>query len=108
MFRCRSRISSAARTPNPTVVTLDAVLVQLRPEKEMEDQNSIKEQVRESYAREAERVRQNSGQASGRGDASSCADPIASNLYRDDEKAGLPQDAVAASLGAETRPRWQI
>jgi len=65
----------------------------------MEDQNSIKEQVRERYAREAERVRQNSGQASGRGDASSCADPIASNLYRDDEKAGLPQDAVAASLG---------
>src|SRR5215472_11364679 len=99
MFRCRSRISSAARTPNPTVVTLDAVLVQSRQEKEMEDQNSIKEQVRERYAREAERVRQNSGQASCCGDASSCADPITFNLYRDDEKAGLPQDAVAASLG---------
>ena len=65
----------------------------------MEDQNSIKEQVRERYAREAGRVRQNSGKASCWGAASACGDPITSNLYRDDEKAGLPRDAVAASLG---------
>jgi SAM-dependent methyltransferase len=65
----------------------------------MEDQNSLKEQVRERYAREAERVRQNSGKASCCGGSSSCADPITSNLYGDDEKAGLPADAVSASLG---------
>jgi len=64
----------------------------------MEGQN-IKEQVRERYAREAERVRENSGKASCCGGTSTCGDPITSNLYRDDEKASLPQDAVAASLG---------
>jgi len=78
---------------------LNAVRVQSGQEKEMEDQNSIKEQVRERYAREAERVRQNSAKASSCGGASACADPITSNLYRDDEKAGLPPDAVVASLG---------
>jgi len=65
----------------------------------MEDQNSIKERVRERYAREAERVRENSGNASCCEGANAGGDPITSNLYRDDEKAGLPQDAVAASLG---------
>jgi SAM-dependent methyltransferase len=64
-----------------------------------EDQNSIKEQVRERYAREAERALRNSGKASCCGGASSCGDPITSNLYADHEKAGLPEDAVAASLG---------
>src|SRR5215469_17157160 len=99
MSRDRFRISSAARTVNPTLVMLNAVRVQSGQEKEMEDQNSIKEQVRERYAREAERVRQNSAKASSCGGASACADPITSNLYRDDEKAGLPPDAVVASLG---------
>ena len=65
----------------------------------MEDQNSIKERVRKQYAREAERVLQNSGKASCCGTASSSVDPITGNLYGEDEKAGLPQDAVAASLG---------
>jgi SAM-dependent methyltransferase len=66
----------------------------------MEDQGSIKEQVREHYALQAERVRRESGKAAccGGGPAS-CGDPITSNLYADNEKAGLPPDAVAASLG---------
>ena len=71
----------------------------------MEDQN-IKEQVREHYAREAERVRENSGKASCCGGASTGGDPITSNLYRDDEKASLPEGAVAASLGCGIRPPW--
>jgi SAM-dependent methyltransferase len=65
----------------------------------MEDQNSVKEQVRKQYAREAERVLQNSGKASCCGSASSSYEPITSNLYAEDEKAALPADAVAASLG---------
>jgi arsenite methyltransferase len=66
----------------------------------MEDQTSIKEQVREHYAQQAQRVRRESGKTAccGSGPAS-CGDPITSNLYADDEKAGLPPDAVAASLG---------
>lgn len=65
----------------------------------MEDQNSIKEQVRDRYAREAVRVLRHSGKASCCGTPSSCSDPITGNLYGQDEKAGLPEDAVAASLG---------
>ena len=65
----------------------------------MEDQNSIKEQVRDRYAREAERVLQHLGKASCCGTASSCSDPITGNLYAENEKAGLPEDAVATSLG---------
>jgi arsenite methyltransferase len=66
----------------------------------MEDQTSIKEQVREHYAQQAQRVRRDSAKATccGSGPAS-CGDPITSNLYADNEKAGLPADAVAASLG---------
>ena len=78
----------------------------------MEDQASIKEQVREHYAQQAQRVRRDSGKAACCSSAwSSCGDPITSNLYADDEKAGLPAEAVAASLGcgnptalAELRP----
>ena len=65
----------------------------------MEDQNSIKEQVREQYAREAERVLQNSGKASCCGSTNSSYEPITSNLYAEDEKAALLAEAVAASLG---------
>jgi arsenite methyltransferase len=78
----------------------------------MEDQDVIKEQVREHYARQAERVRRGGATASCcGGSAAACGDPITSNLYLRDETAGLPADAVAASLGcgnptalAELRP----
>lgn len=66
----------------------------------MEDQTSIKERVREHYAQQAERVRRDSAKATCcGGESASCADPITSNLYTDHEKADLPADAVAASLG---------
>ena len=66
----------------------------------MENRESIKERVREQYAQQADRVRQ-TGKAAccGSGASSSCGDPITSNLYRADETAGLPADAIAASLG---------
>ncbi|MGH7840502.1 MAG: arsenite methyltransferase [Candidatus Binataceae bacterium] len=67
----------------------------------MEDRQSLKEQVRDHYAEQAERVRRESAKATCCGSASnnSCGDPITSNLYQDDERAGLPADALAASLG---------
>jgi len=72
----------------------------------MENKESIKEQVREHYALQADCVRQTGAKASCCGSSSSCGDPITSNLdiitsnlYRADETAGLPTDAVAASLG---------
>jgi ubiquinone/menaquinone biosynthesis C-methylase UbiE len=66
----------------------------------MEEETSIKEQVRQHYAQQAQRVRRDSGKAACcGGGAASCGDPITSNLYADDEKTGLPPDAVAASLG---------
>jgi len=58
---------------------------------------SIKEQVRENYARAARRV---SSQDSGCcGTAAPCGNPITSNLYADSETVALPTEAVAASLG---------
>jgi arsenite methyltransferase len=73
----------------------------------MQDRESIKEQVREHYARQAERVRQSGGKPSCCSDATtSCGDaitsnlsPITSNLYHAHETDGLPGDALAASLG---------
>src|SRR6202140_1634417 len=58
---------------------------------------SIKEQVRENYARAARRVSNEGGGCCGT--ASACGDPITSNLYADSEKACLPAEASAASLG---------
>ncbi len=73
--------------------------------------DAIKDAVRERYGREALRVV--SGRAACCGEtSSSCeADPITGNLYGEAETAGLPEAAVAASLGcgnptalAELRP----
>ena len=66
----------------------------------MEDQASIKENVRERYAREAQRVQQKSASSGccGSKSATLCG-PITSNLYAADETCTLPSDAVAASLG---------
>ncbi len=79
----------------------------------MPDTSSIREQVRERYAEEARRVHQKSDKSSCCGAAprvapskpSCCGsnvsggDPITSNLYQDHEKAGLPAEAIEASLG---------
>jgi arsenite methyltransferase len=74
----------------------------------MANLENIKEQVREHYAQQADSVRQTGKKAAccGSGTSTSCGDPIASNLdpitsnlYREDETASLPADAIAASLG---------
>jgi arsenite methyltransferase len=64
----------------------------------MDDKASIREQVRERYAREAERVRSGSEKACC-GVAAPSSDPITSNLYHEREVGSLPGNAVAASLG---------
>src|SRR4030095_15176574 len=60
----------------------------------------IKEMVKEKYGQAALRV-VSEGSASCCGTASSRggADPITSNLYAANQTCGLPQEAVAASLG---------
>jgi arsenite methyltransferase len=63
-------------------------------------ESNIKDVVREKYAEAARRVK--SGQSScccGTSDATSECDPITSNLYAADQVAGLPEEAVSASLG---------
>jgi len=61
---------------------------------------SIRETVKNKYGEAARRVA--AGEASGCGCEASaipCCDPISSNLYDASEIAGLPRDAMAASLG---------
>jgi SAM-dependent methyltransferase len=59
----------------------------------------IKKIVKEKYGQAALRVTSaNSSCCSGRSVAGEC-DPITSNLYEADETAGIPAEAVAASLG---------
>lgn len=70
----------------------------------MEDKSSIREQVRDTYARAARRVTDGGSLCCGAGQANPCGteaalDAITSNLYDSNEKSDLPQDAVAASLG---------
>jgi hypothetical protein len=64
----------------------------------MADQD-IKDVVKDKYARAALRV--TAGESSGCGSASTRGecDPITSRIYPDDETAGLPAEARAASLG---------
>ena len=66
----------------------------------MQGDSSLKEQVKERYAREAKRVL-GGAQASccGSGSVPRCDDPITSNLYGHDETSDLPAEAIAASLG---------
>jgi arsenite methyltransferase len=61
---------------------------------------SIRETVKNKYGEAARRVA--AGEMSGCGCETSaipCCDPISSNLYDANEVAGLPRDAMAASLG---------
>jgi SAM-dependent methyltransferase len=76
---------------------------------EMEMANeSIRDVVREKYGEAAKRITQNAGGGSAEARpsecgcstaANPCCDPISGNLYATSEVAGLPDDAVAASLG---------
>ncbi len=63
----------------------------------MSNNESIKETVRENYARAARRV--SSQDASCCGTAAPCGNPITSNLYAESEAGALAAAAVAASLG---------
>jgi arsenite methyltransferase len=70
----------------------------------MSSSESLKETVRQNYARAALRVTQQDAGCCGTstiscGGTSPCGNPITSNLYTADEKANLPTEAVAASLG---------
>jgi arsenite methyltransferase len=71
---------------------------------------NIKEIVKEKYGEAARRVTAGAGATAGAsadaasgcgcgGGAVSCCDPISTDLYSTTEVAGLPKDAVAASLG---------
>jgi SAM-dependent methyltransferase len=64
----------------------------------MENEPSIKERVRENYAREARRVTEGAT-ASCCGSAQPNYDAITANLYAASETCSLPAEAVAASLG---------
>ena len=62
--------------------------------------SKIREEVRKRYAEAARRAQ--AGQHScgcGTFDASSCCDPITSNLYAAEQTAQVPEEALQASLG---------
>jgi SAM-dependent methyltransferase len=65
------------------------------------DETSIKQEVRERYAKEALRVRDSKPSSAGccGSSASTCGDPITSNLYNAEEAGSLPTQALEASLG---------
>jgi SAM-dependent methyltransferase len=63
------------------------------------DEGSIKQEVRERYAREALKVRDAKESACCGSSAGVATDPITSNLYEAGETAELPAEALAASLG---------
>jgi arsenite methyltransferase len=63
----------------------------------MSNNASIKETVRENYARAARRVSSKDGACCGT--AAPRGNPITSNLYADSETGALPTQAVASSLG---------
>ncbi len=66
------------------------------------EERPIREQVRTRYAEEARRIRRGSGHASccgGIEPASFSASSISANLYQAGETHGLPEEALAASLG---------
>jgi arsenite methyltransferase len=64
----------------------------------MSDAN-IQETVKQKYGEAAKRAASGGTACCGGGAGLSGCDPITKNLYDDDEKAGLPEKAVAASLG---------
>jgi len=62
------------------------------------DENSIKQEVRDFYAREAVKVSAPRPACCG-AQAGAAGNPISANLYAGSETAEIPADAVAASLG---------
>src|SRR3989441_7975249 len=62
-------------------------------------QQEIKEIVKEKYAEAARRVAGGGKACCGGAAETGHDDPITSNLYSENETAGLPEEAVTASLG---------
>src|SRR5262249_39617063 len=80
-------------------------------EENMSGNEPVKEAVRANYARAALQVSGQKGGCCGGNAEASCASTITANLYNADEKADVPAEAIAASLGcgnptalAELRP----
>jgi arsenite methyltransferase len=65
----------------------------------MSSSESLKEAVRENYARAALRVSGQKGGCCGGSAEASCGSTITANLYNADEQANVPVEAIAASLG---------
>jgi arsenite methyltransferase len=65
----------------------------------MSSGESLKEAVRENYARAALRVSGQKGGCGGGSTEASCGSIITANLYNADEQAIVPGEAIAASLG---------
>ena len=63
------------------------------------DETSIKQEVRDRYAREALKVRNVRESACCGSSASACGDQISSGLYADAESAQVPSEALTASRG---------
>ena len=61
--------------------------------------NELKEVVKKRYGEAARQVRTGGASCCGPREASSCCDPITSNLYGGDEAGAVPGDALKASLG---------
>jgi SAM-dependent methyltransferase len=62
-------------------------------------EQTLKDAIQEKYGQAAERVRTTQGQAGCCGSSCGCGDPITADLYDVNETNGLPEGAVAASLG---------
>src|SRR5712664_1850048 len=60
---------------------------------------NIQEAVKQKYGEAAKRAASGGTASCGGGGELSCCDPITKDLYNDAEKAALPEEAVAASLG---------
>src|SRR6202795_5405172 len=60
---------------------------------------NIQEAMKQKYGEAAKRAAGGGTASCGGGAELSCCDPITKDLYNDAEKAGLPEKAVAASLG---------
>src|SRR6266436_6889 len=61
---------------------------------------NIQEAVKQKYGEAAKRAASGGTASCGGGGELSCCDPITKDLYNDAEKAALPEEAVAASLGS--------
>ena len=63
------------------------------------DAQAIRDLVKEKYGEAAVRAKSGGSSCCGAAPPLANVDPITSNLYSDQERQGLPDDAVAASLG---------